>query len=77
MENVIESEDYQNYVPEDYDDLLKNLTNSRQIHESEEGEFSLDDHLKTLDDAHLETQVAGILIHLTDSTENPDEYSMY
>jgi len=77
-EEVFESEDYTHYVPEDYDDLLKTLIGQKNnLEDPDETEFSLDDHLKTLTEDHLDLQITNLLVHMTGTTENLEEYVTY
>ena len=71
MQKLFEREQYESYVSADYEAMLKQMT-ERSV--TARDDFPLQDHLKSLDDAHLDFQIGRALIAFLEENLEEDDY---
>jgi hypothetical protein len=71
MQKLFDREAYEQYVPKDYDALLKNL--SEDVGYKLEG-FPIDEYAKTLEDAHLDFQIGRALLAFMEEKLDEEDY---
>ncbi len=75
METLLKREEYENYVPEDYDRLLKKAAEtSSSDAEIDESQFPLQEYLKTLTDEHVDFQICQLIHSLMDEKIEEEDY---
>jgi hypothetical protein len=75
METLLKREEYENYVPEDYDRLLKKAAETSSTEEdSDESRFPLQEYLKTLTDEHIDFQICQLIHSLMDEKIEEEDY---
>jgi len=71
METLFDREMYENYVGEDYEAMLKRLTEGTGATREE---FSLDEFMKTLEDEYLDFQIGRALLAFMAENIDEDDY---
>jgi hypothetical protein len=74
IEKLIEREQYEKYVPSDYEEILRRKSAVADIDEKTRGNFIAEEHIHTLDDANLNLQTGKLLLALMDENPDEDEY---
>jgi hypothetical protein len=75
METLLKREEYENYVPEDYDRLLKKAAETSSVNEKiDESRFPLQEYLKTLTDEHVDFQICRLIHSLMDEKIEEEDY---
>lgn len=70
MEKLFDREKYEDYVSDNYQTMLKQMMETAQIAAAS---FPLDDHLKTLEDSHLDSQIGrAVLAFMEENLEEED-----
>ncbi|HWR89376.1 MAG TPA: HEAT repeat domain-containing protein [Dissulfurispiraceae bacterium] len=78
LQKLFEPEEYEKYVPTDYDALLGDLSESQASGEGEtSGEFVLDDYLTSLDEPALSCQISRLLLAFMSMNIGAGEYGVY
>lgn len=78
FKTLFNREKHGEYVVDEYDDVLKKLTDTPASDPSIAGtDFAVEDYLPTLSDRHLDTRIARILIGFMNGQIEKDEYSAY
>jgi len=78
LQTLFNREKHEDYVVEEYDDVLKKLTDSSPVEpETKHTDFSIDDYLITLEDQHLNSRIARILIGFMNGNIDLEEYKAY
>lgn len=78
LQTLFNREKHEDYVVEEYDDVLKKLTDSSPVEsETKHTDFSIDDYLITLEDQHLNSRIARILIGFMNGKIDKEEYEAY
>ena len=75
LETLLKREEYENYVPEDYDRLLKKATaTSSSDGDIDESRFPLQEYLKTLTYEHVDFQICQLIHCLMDEETAEEDY---
>ena len=75
METLLKREDYENYVPEDYNRLLKKAAeDSSPAEEADETRFPLPEYLKTLTYERVDFQICQLIHALMDEEIAEEDY---
>lgn len=75
METLLKREEYEKYVPEDYDRLLKKAAEtSSSDGEFDESQFPLHEYLKTLTYEHVDFQICQLIHSLMDEEIAEEDY---
>jgi hypothetical protein len=78
LQTLFNREKHEDYVVEEYDDVLKKLTDSSPAEsETKNDDFSIDDYLITLEDQHLNSRIVRILIGFMNGNIDREEYKAY
>jgi len=78
LQILFDREKHEDYVVEDYDGVLKKLTaESTGEPLAENTGFSVEDHLATLEDQHLNSRIAQILIGFMNGNIDRTDYKAY
>jgi hypothetical protein len=78
MVKLLKREEYEEYVPEKYDQLLKKLSRaSPTANDVEEDAFNLSAYLKTIDDEHIDFRLCKLVLTLMDEEANEENYLAY
>ncbi|MBW2218459.1 MAG: hypothetical protein JRF40_03050 [Deltaproteobacteria bacterium] len=78
LKTLFNREKHEEYVVDEYDDILKKLTDSSDAEsKTKQTDFSIDDYLATLEDRHLDSRIARILISFMNGNIDKEEYSAY
>lgn len=77
-ETLFKRESYEQYVTEEYGDMLSTLAATGQVEVVLDPEqFSIEKHLETLAEKNLDFQIARVLIAFMNENIEPDEYLDY
>ena len=74
---LFKREDYEHFVEKEYRDMLKGLSDRTNIEKTDDDTFNLEEHNKTLEDNHLDFQIARVLTAFMDEDIEPKEYLDY
>jgi hypothetical protein len=74
MQKLFDREKYEEYVTSDYDAMLKQMTESPV---AMSGDFPLEEHLKTLEDRHLDFQIGRALLAFMEEDIDEDDYKEF
>jgi len=74
---LFKREDYEHFVEKEYRDMLKGLGDKTNIQKTDDEAFNLEDHIKTLEDNHLDFQIARVLTAFMDENIEPITYLEY
>ena len=75
LETLLKREEYENYVPEDYDRILKKATaTSSSDGDIDESRFPLQEYLKTLTYEHIDFQICQLIHYLMDEEITEEDY---
>ena len=75
IEKLIEREQYESYVPADYEDILRRKSMGFAVDEKMNKEdFIVGEYINTLEDTSLNLQISKLYIALMDESLNEDEY---
>ena len=74
METLLKREEYEHYVPEEYDRLLKRASEASSNGGVDESQFPLQEHLKTLTYEHVDFQICQLLHSLMDERIEEEDY---
>jgi hypothetical protein len=78
LKTLFDREDYETFVIEEYDQVLKGLSDlSGAADAVEERQFPLAEHLETMEEPHLNRQIARVLLAFMNSTANAEVYGDY
>lgn len=78
LQTLFNREKHEDYVVEEYDEVLKKLTDGSPVaSEIKHTSFSIEDHLVTLEDQHLNSRIARIIIGFMNGKINLEEYKAY
>jgi len=74
---LFKREDYEQYVETEYRDMLKGLSDKATIEKTDDDTFNLEAYSKTLEDNHLDFQIARAIATFMDEHIEPEEYLEY
>lgn len=75
VETLLNREEYESYVPKDYDRLLKKASeNGSSVEDLDESRFPLQEHLKTLARENVDLRVCQLALSLMDEPVAPEDY---
>lgn len=74
IEKLIEREQYETYVPSDYEAILRRKSAIADIDEKTRGNFIAGEYVHTLDDTSLNLQTGKLFLALMDENLDEDEY---
>ena len=74
IEKLIEREQYENYVPADYEEILRRKSMVADVDEKIKERFIVEEYINTLEDTSLNLQISKLFIALMDEDLNEDEY---
>jgi len=74
---LFKREDYEHFVEKEYRDMLKGLGDKTNLQKTDDDAFNLEDHIKTLEDNHLDFQIARVLTAFMDEDIEPITYLEY
>lgn len=75
IEKLIEREQYESYVPVDYEDILRRKSMFGSVGEPMNSERIIaGEYIDTLEDTHLNLQISKLFVALMDEKLNEDEY---
>ncbi len=78
LKSLFNREDYETFVIDEYDKVLKGLSDAVAEEPAEDaGDFPLAQHLQTMEDSHLNRQIARVLLAFMNSTASSDAYGDY
>lgn len=78
MGKLLKREEYEEYIPEKYDQLLKKLSRvSSTADDVEENAFNLSVYLKTIDDEHIDFRLCKLVLALMDEEDDEEDYLAY
>ena len=78
MGKLLKREEYEEYIPEKYDQLLKKLSRvSSTADDVEEDAFNLSAYLKTIDDEHIDFRLCKLVLALMDEEDDEEYYLAY
>jgi HEAT repeat protein len=74
MQKLFDREKYEEYVSADYEAMLKQMTETPVV---VTGEFSLEEHAKTLEDSHLDFQIGRALVAFMEENIDEEDYKEF
>ncbi len=75
VETLLNREEYESYVPKDYDRLLKKASeNGSSVEDLDESRFPLQEHLKTLARENVDLRVCQLALSLMDEPVATEDY---
>jgi HEAT repeat protein len=75
MENLFKRERYEEYVEDDYDRLLKGISEkAARMAEAKTGKFPVRDYLQTFEDQHLDFQIGRALVAFMEEKIDEEDY---
>lgn len=74
IEKLIEREQYENYVPSDYEAILRRKSAVADIDEKTKNQFIAGEYVHTLDDTSLNLQTGKLFLALMDENLDENEY---
>jgi len=78
FKTLFNREKHEDYVVDEYNDVLKKLSDSSQPESKiDQADFSIDEYLPTLEDSHLDSRIARILIGFMNGNLEEEEYKAY
>ncbi len=80
MVKLLKREDYEEYVPEKYDQMLKKLSRISSTTDDidvKEDAFNLSAYLETIDDEHIDFRLCKLVLILMDEENDEEDYLAY
>lgn len=74
MQKLFDREKYEEYVSADYEAMLKQMTDNPVV---VSGDFSLEEHAKTLEDSHLDFQIGRALVAFMEEDIDEEDYKEF
>ncbi|MCE5264063.1 MAG: HEAT repeat domain-containing protein [Deltaproteobacteria bacterium] len=74
IEKLLEREQYENYVPADYEEILKRKSKGVEVDRRTKGQLIAGDYIHTLEDTALNLQISKLFLALMDENVDEGEY---